>query len=69
MRTGEERFRVGNIHQQGFRQIWEGDRRRDLLRWVEDELDVRTCQPNCRMAAVNEHLGQLKNPPEHVNFI
>lgn len=66
---GDERFLYGNIHEQTFREIWEGERRRASLAWVENELDPAQCRVNCRMDPVNRFLWELKNPPAHVNFI
>lgn len=65
----DERFLYGNIYEQSFRQIWEGEKRLKSLRWVEGELDASLCRVNCRMDEVNRYLWSLKNTPEHVNFI
>ncbi len=66
---GDERFLYGNIYEQTFQKIWQGERRLQSLRWVEKELDVSACKINCRMDAINRYLWELKNSPEHVNFI
>ncbi|HEX8949278.1 MAG TPA: radical SAM protein [Dissulfurispiraceae bacterium] len=66
---GDERFLYGNIYRETFREIWEGEKRRESLRWVEHELDTGQCRLNCRMDEVNRYLWELKNPPDHVNFI
>jgi radical SAM protein with 4Fe4S-binding SPASM domain len=66
---GNERFLYGNIYTQTFKEIWEGEKRRESLRWVECELDASQCRVNCRMDEVNRYLWELKNPPGHVNFI
>ncbi|MBU1121409.1 MAG: radical SAM protein [Candidatus Omnitrophica bacterium] len=66
---GDERFLYGNINEQSFQQIWEGQRRLNSLRWVESELNASECRINCRMEEVNKYLWDLKNPPAHVNFI
>lgn len=66
---GDERFLYGNIYEQSFQEIWRGEKRRQLLRWVEEELDTSQCRINCRMDEINRYLWELKNPPEHVNFI
>jgi cyclic pyranopterin phosphate synthase len=66
---GDERFLCGHITEQTFREIWEGDRRRRCLRWVENELDTSQCRVNCRMDEINRYLWELKHPREHVNFI
>lgn len=66
---GDERFFYGNIYQESFQQIWEGPRRRESLAWAQKELDISKCRVNCRMDEINNYLWELKNPPEHVNFI
>jgi MoaA/NifB/PqqE/SkfB family radical SAM enzyme len=65
----DDRFIYGNIHSQSFKDIWEGEKRLQSLRWVEAELDIKTCKLNCRMDEINRYLWELKNPPDHVNFI
>lgn len=66
---GEEGFLYGNIYENTFKEIWEGQRRRESLRMVENELDASACRINCRMDEINRYLWELKHPPEHVNFI
>jgi len=66
---GDERFLYGNISEQSFEDIWQGPRRRQSLEWVGKELDTSVCRINCRMDEINRYLWELKNPPEHVNFI
>lgn len=66
---GDERFLYGNIFENSFKEIWEGEKRLRSLRWVEENLDVSRCRTNCRMDEVNRYLWELKHPPEHVNFI
>lgn len=66
---GDERFLYGNIYEQSFREIWEGERRAASLRLVASELDVQTCRVNCRMDKVNRYLWDLTHPPVHANFI
>lgn len=63
-------FVFGNIHQQSFREIWQGERRRAIKTIVEQRLDVQSCPPNCRPNAINDFLYELKYPSvEHINFI
>ncbi|MEW6599726.1 MAG: radical SAM protein [Nitrospirota bacterium] len=66
---GDDRFYYGNIYENTFKEIWEGEKRRNSLKWVEDELDSSQCRVNCRMDEINRYLWELKNPPAHVNFI
>ncbi len=52
-----------------FKEIWEGEKRVLSIKWVERELDINQCRVNCRMDEINRYLWDLKNHPEHVNFI
>lgn len=64
-----ERFNYGNIFENSFQAIWEGEKRLSSLQWVQEEFNISTCKLNCRMDEVNRYLWSLKHPPEHVNFI
>ena len=66
---GDQRFRVGNLLEKPFREIWEGDARRDNFYFVKDHLDPTDCRINCRMDACNHYLWDLLHPDDHVNFI
>lgn len=66
---GEERFICGDLHNESFDQIWKGEKRKSLLNYVNNELDVETCRENCRMDEINIYLHELMNPGPHVNFI
>jgi MoaA/NifB/PqqE/SkfB family radical SAM enzyme len=66
---GDERFLYGNIYESTFREIWEGEKRKKSLKWVEEELDPCQCRINCRMDEINRYLWDLKHLPEHANFI
>ena len=65
----DEKFLYGNIYKNSFQEIWEGKKRLESLRWVDEHLDVSKCRVNCRMHEVNNYLWELKNPIPHVNFI
>ncbi len=68
MFLGREEFLYGDINKLTFREIWEGEKRRKSLEFVCG-MDVNACRINCRMDKINSYLWELKNPPEHVNFI
>lgn len=65
----DERFLYGNINEQGFQDIWEGQKRKKAMARFEQDFDISACRLNCRMDKINQYLWEIKNPIEHVNFI
>jgi len=65
----EDEFFYGNINESSFQEIWEGKRRQQSLKFVEECLDISKCKLSCRMDEINRYLWDLKIPPKHVNFI
>ena len=65
----DERFYYGNINDDSFEAIWNGEQRKRSLQWVNSKLDTSQCRVNCRMDKINKYLWNLKYPVEHVNFI
>ena len=65
---GDDKFCYGNLEQESFISIWEGERRRCVLARVA-EMEVDGCREICRLDEINAYLHQLKNPGRHVNFI
>ena len=65
----DERFNLGNINTQGFKEIWEGEKRKENWRFVRETLDIHECRVNCRQDKVNRYLTQLVEGIPHQNFI
>ncbi len=66
----DPRFEYGNLNDQSFTDIWEGERRRETLRYVRNELNIHQCRVNCRMDEVNRYLDRLiRQDVPHINFI
>jgi GTP 3',8-cyclase len=61
-------FTYGNLNEQSFSRIWQGEKRKDVLRKIRDR-GIETCRLGCRLDAVNRYLFELKCPHPHVNFI
>lgn len=68
-RMPEEDFNFGNIYKNSFKEIWEGEKRMKVLPSICSDIDPEKCKITCRMDEINRYLWNLKNPPEHVNFI
>lgn len=66
---GIKKYCYGNINKDTFRDIWLGEKRARVLQGIYRDVDVARCMPNCRLHHINDFLWQLKNVPEHVNFI
>jgi len=66
----DPRFEYGNVNASSFREIWQGDRRKENFFYIRHEMDIRKCRKNCRMDEVNRYLFRLRgNRIPHVNFI
>lgn len=66
---GTEEFCYGNIYEQPFEKIWEGERRQEVIQKLSS-LDInKVCREACRLDEINKYLNELKHPGEHVNFI
>lgn len=65
---GNEHFCYGNIYEQSFESIWKGEKRRNSLEMMKS-FELKYCKSGCRMDEINKYLHNLKNPPNHVNFI
>jgi radical SAM protein with 4Fe4S-binding SPASM domain len=64
----DERFKLGNINEQTFKEIWQGEKRRENWELMKT-LDIKECRVNCRMNQSNIYLNNLIEGIEHVNFI
>ena len=65
-----DKFCYGNLNEQSFKQIWEGSKRQENLRFINADLNISDCRKNCRMDEVNRYLDELTvNQASHVNFI
>ncbi len=66
----KDRFYIGDIHEQSFFDIVMSDRYWAVHKDVTDSVDVhKDCAMGCRQDYVNKFLWDLKNSPEHSNFI
>ena len=66
---GTEELCYGNIYEQTFEEIWEGNRRQSVIQKFK-EFDLnKTCREACRLDEINKYLNELKHQGKHVNFI
>lgn len=65
---GVEEMSYGNIHTQSFEEIWQGDRRKEVLAKLK-ETNLESCPLDCKLDHMNRYLQELINPGAHVNFI
>ncbi len=62
-------FTMGNIIKQSLKDIVSSERYWQIQKKVQT-LDVnRECESNCLHCYINQFLEQLKNPPDHINFV
>lgn len=66
---GKDELKYGNINEQSFVEIWEGENRKKIIKYF-DEMDInKNCRELCRLDEMNRYLHELVNPGDHVNFI
>ena len=63
----DERFCIGNLNDNTFQEIWEGERRRENWELMKS-FNIKQCRLNCRMNASNKFLHQLVTV-KHRNYI
>lgn len=64
----DKKFYLGNINEQSFKEIWEGERRKQHWKFMR-EFNPKNCRKNCRMDEVNKYLWEVNHVPYNVNFI
>ncbi|MDP2928054.1 MAG: radical SAM protein, partial [Candidatus Omnitrophota bacterium] len=66
---GKKEFIFGNIYKSSFKNIWEGKRRKKIMKLIYDEWNTKNCRRACRLDEINRYLWELKHPVSHINFI
>ena len=63
----DDRFCIGNLNEQTFQEIWEGEGRRQNWEMMKN-FNIKQCRLNCRMDKPNRYLADFSRT-QHVNFI
>lgn len=66
---GKEELKYGNIYEESFVKIWEGEHRQKIVDYFMNMDLEKNCRELCRLDEMNRYLNELKHPGEHVNFI
>ncbi|MCM1234818.1 MAG: radical SAM protein [Ruminococcus flavefaciens] len=66
---GKEELKYGNINESSFVEIWEGNHRKEIVKYFMNMNLEENCRELCRLDEMNRYLDKLKYPGEHVNFI
>ncbi|WP_058866547.1 radical SAM/SPASM domain-containing protein [Chloracidobacterium thermophilum] len=62
---GQEEFCLGDLSTQSFKEIWESERRQQVIA----SINVDQCQPICRCHPINKVLWTLRHPGNNPNFV
>lgn len=65
----DKKTAIGNILENDFISLWHSPSTREAIRHINESYDKNRCQANCRHHQINMWLWQLRQPPEHVNFV
>lgn len=66
---GKEHLKYGNLYDESFVEIWEGQHRREIADYFYHMDLEKNCREICRLDEMNRYLDELKYPGDHVNFI
>lgn len=67
---GKERFCMGDINKESYYNIINSDKYWKVHQDIIDNVDVHfDCTVGCRQDYINKFIWDIKNPPEHMNFI
>lgn len=66
---GKDELKYGNLNEESFVEIWEGNHRKEIVKYFMNMDLEQNCRELCRLDEMNRYLDELKNPGGHVNFI
>lgn len=65
----DDHFNLGNLNEQSFKDVWQGERRRKNWEHVRHTLSISECRVNCRQDKVNKYLTDVVHGVPHQHFI
>ena len=65
----DDQFCYGNLFEKSFKEIFEGEKCKEVKQRIESKVDVSKCMTFCRHHSTNQFLAQIKEKPMHENFI
>ena len=66
---GNSKYCFGNIYEQEIDEIWESNKRKNIVESLRQQDINKICREACRLDEINKYLDELKHPGEHANFI
>ena len=66
-----DKFAFGNIYENSVEEIWNSQRRKDVLKMTCESLDIEKCQQGCKGDSINSLIHTIENPDKKsdVNFL
>ena len=66
-----DKFAFGNIYEQSAEEIWNSEKRKKVVNFCENDLDIERCQVKCKGENINNFIHLIENPKEEsdVNFL
>lgn len=61
-RLNNPNFIFGNVCTKTVKEIWESDKRKEVIRYCNEEIDFKKCQICCKGAELNKMLHFIQNP-------
>lgn len=59
----------GNLNEKSYSEIWQSKRTKEIIKNIENNINVNDCMTYCRHHSTNMFLWQFVDYPQHVNFI
>jgi heptosyltransferase-2 len=63
------KFCFGNLYEKTFKQIFDSENTKEIMKWIQEKYDISKCMTYCRHHSTNLFLHGILNKPEHMNFI